>query len=232
MPGFTLRLLIASTLALSVAATGHPDAASTDDTDKSPPPPKAPGAAESPTSADDEWKTRSLYTLEVRTLEGEPAPLKAYEGNVALVVNVASYCGNTPQYAGLQALYERYREKGFVVLAFPCNDFGNQEPDDAEAIRSFCTDRYAVTFPLFEKVSLKPGPKQSAVYTALEAKTGHLPKWNFGKYVVSRDGRTAVYFDSKVKPDAKELLEAIDSALAVPAAPPTGGPAAPSIPTS
>ncbi len=163
--------------------------------------------------AQDDWKTRSLYTIETKTLEGKPAKLSAYQGKVALVVNLASECGYTPQYEGLEKLFREFKDKGLVILGFPCNDFGGQEPGTPKEIRDFCTSRYQVTFPLFEKVSVKPGEKQSVVYKALEAKTAKLPKWNFGKYLVSRDGTTAAFFDSKATPDGKELREAIERAL-------------------
>lgn len=161
-----------------------------------------------------DWKTRSIWTLEVKDLEGKPVKLSTYQGKVALVVNVASKCGYTPQYAGLEKLAEEFKDKGLVVLGFPCNDFGNQEPGTPEEIREFCTSRYKVTFPLFEKISVKPGEKQAPLYKALEAKTGSAPRWNFGKYLVSRDGVKAEFFDSKVAPDAKELREAIARMLA------------------
>jgi glutathione peroxidase len=162
----------------------------------------------------EDWKTRSLYTLETRTLEGEPVKLEAYKGKVTLVVNVASRCGYTPQYEGLENLYKEFKDRGLVVLGFPCNDFGNQEPGTPGEIREFCTSNYQVTFPLMEKVTVKPGEKQSVVYAALQAKTGQLPRWNFGKYLVSRDGVRATFFDSKVAPEDKELREALDRALA------------------
>jgi len=129
-------------------------------------------------------------------------------------VNVASACGLTPQYEGLEKLYNEYKDKGFVILGFPCNDFGGQEPGTPDEIREFCTSKYHVTFPLFEKLSLKPGESQSEIYKMLQAKTDKLPRWNFGKYVISRDGKTAQFFDSKVEPSAKELREAIEKALA------------------
>jgi glutathione peroxidase len=172
----------------------------------SPPAPQKP--------VDEDWRTRSLHEIELKTLEGKPARLSAYQGKVAVIVNVASECGYTPQYEGLEKLSKELKDKGVVVLGFPCNDFGGQEPGTPREIRDFCTSRYQVTFPLFEKVSVKPGESQSVVYKALEAKTGKLPKWNFGKYVVSKDGRQAEFFDSKATPESKELREAIDRALA------------------
>jgi glutathione peroxidase len=157
---------------------------------------------------------QSVYALETRSLEGKPVRLSTCEGDVALVVNVASACGYTPQYEGLEKLYQTYRDQGFVVLGFPSNDFGGQEPGSAEQIRSFCTTNYGVTFPMFEKVVVKSGEGQSEIYDLLEAKTGKLPRWNFGKYLVSRDGRMVEFFDTKVEPQSEELRTAIERALA------------------
>lgn len=160
-----------------------------------------------PVSAD------SLYSLETTTLQGQPAALSQYAGKVALVVNVASQCGFTPQYAGLQKLYDEYKGRGLVVLGFPSNDFGGQEPGSPEEIATFCRKNYGVTFPLFSKVVTKAGPGQSPVY-ALLGKTGSLPSWNFGKYLVGKDGRAIQFFPSQVAPEAAELRKAIDQALA------------------
>jgi len=154
----------------------------------------------------------SLYDLASKTLEGQPAPLSAYAGKVTLVVNVASACGYTPQYDGLEKLYEAYKGKGLVVLGFPSNDFGAQEPGSAEEIRSFCSTKFHVTFPMFEKVATK-GASQSAVYALLAEKDGG-PKWNFHKYLVGKDGQVIAGFPSKVAPDSAELKQAIDAALA------------------
>ncbi len=173
------------------------------------PPPSAANPAD-----EEQWKTRSMYTIETRTLEGEPLKLSKYEGKVTLVVNLASKCGYTPQYEGLERLYLEFKDKGLVILGFPCNDFGGQEPGTPEEIRAFCTSKYHVTFPVLEKVSVKAGETQSAVYKALAVKAGKLPRWNFGKYLVSRDGTKAEFFDSKVAPESKELREALERALA------------------
>ncbi len=160
-----------------------------------------------------EWKTRSIHELTPKDLDGEPAPLAEYADKVLLIVNLASRCGLTPQYAGLQKLYEEFKDRGLVVLGFPCNDFGNQEPGSPGEIREFCTTTYGVTFPLFEKVSVKPGDEQAPLYAALQAKTDAVPRWNFGKYLVSADGVRATYFDSRVLPESPELREAIEKAL-------------------
>lgn len=156
---------------------------------------------------------QGLYALQVRSLEGDPVDLGAYQGKVALVVNVASECGYTPQYAGLQELYAQMKDRGLVVMGFPCNDFGGQEPGSAAQIRSFCSERYEVTFPMFEKVRTKAGQGQSEVYAVLGEAAGELPSWNFGKYLVGKDGRVIAYFGSGVKPDSGELREAIAAAL-------------------
>ncbi|MFO0874421.1 MAG: glutathione peroxidase [Phycisphaerales bacterium] len=193
-------------------------------------PPSVPSAPAAPAAGkpaapvakpEESWKTRSIFSIDSRTLEGEPAKLEQYRGKVVLIVNVASRCGYTPQYEGLEKLYEQYKDRGLVVLGFPSNDFGGQEPGTSKEIREFCSSKYKVTFPLFEKIVVKPGDQQSIVYRALHAKTGQVPKWNFGKYLVGRDGVAATYFDSKVTPDDKELREAIERALA--AAPPAAG---------
>ena len=154
----------------------------------------------------------SFYDLKTTTLAGEPAELKAYAGRVALVVNVASKCGYTPQYKGLQALHTELAPKGFVVLGFPSNDFGGQEPGTAEEIKTFCELNYGVTFPLFSKVVTRAGPEQSPIYAWL-GRTGDLPKWNFSKYLIGKDGKVVAFYPSSVKPDAPELREAIEAAL-------------------
>jgi glutathione peroxidase len=154
----------------------------------------------------------SFYDLATRTLDGTPQALSAYEGKVLLVVNTASECGFTPQYAGLEKLHEEYAPKGFAVLGFPSNDFGGQEPGTPEQIATFCSTRYDVTFPLFEKVETK-GPGQSPVYAFLTKQHGE-PRWNFHKYLVGKDGEVAAAFSSKVTPESAELRTAIDQALA------------------
>lgn len=160
------------------------------------------------------WKDATMYDLKVKTLEGKDANLSDYAGKVTIVVNVASQCGFTRQYAGLQNLYDTYKDRGLVILAFPSGDFGGQEFDDPKEIREFCTTKYSVTFPVFEKSAVKAGKEQSKVFECLGTKTGTLPGWNFGKYVVSRDGKTAKFYASNVSPDSKELIDAIEKALA------------------
>ena len=155
----------------------------------------------------------SFYDLKVNTLTGTPADLGAYRGKVALVVNVASQCGYTPQYTGLEKLYRDMSSKGVVLLGFPSNDFGGQEPGTAEEIQQFCKRTYDVTFPLFEKVVTRAGAGQSSVYAFL-GESGNLPAWNFSKYVVDKHGKVVAFFPSRVAPDAPELRAAIEKALA------------------
>jgi len=160
----------------------------------------------------------TLYTLTAKTLEGKEQPLSEFSGKVTLLVNVASYCGNTPQYTGLEKLHEKYAARGFSVLGFPSNDFGRQEPGSSQEIREFCSSKYTVTFPLFEKVQTKPGAGQSPVYAALKRASGELPSWNFGKYLIGRDGRVLEFFSPKTKPEDPKVVAAIEKALE--AAPP------------
>jgi glutathione peroxidase len=155
----------------------------------------------------------SLYDLKTTTLDGKPADLGQYRGKVTLVVNVASKCGYTPQYAGLEKLHRDLSGKGFAVLGFPSNDFGGQEPGTAAEIQQFCKLTYDVSFPMFSKVVTKAADGQSPIYTYLGA-TGNLPAWNFSKYVIGKDGKVVAFFPSKVKPDAPELVAAIEKALA------------------
>ena len=154
-----------------------------------------------------------FYALEAGSLEGAPIELSAYAGKVTLVVNVASECGYTKQYAGLQKLQDEMASKGFSVLGFPSNEFGGQEPGSAEAIREFCTSRFNVTFPMFAKCEVKEGGSQSPLYSFLEQETGESPNWNFCKYLVGKDGQVIGFYKSSVEPDADELRKAIETAL-------------------
>jgi glutathione peroxidase len=173
------------------------------------------GAASDRALADDDKGApmpASFYALSTSRLDGQPVDLKEYAGKVALVVNTASKCGFTPQYKGLQELYTDLSPRGFVILGFPSNDFGGQEPGTAEEIKTFCELNYKVTFPMFSKVVTKAGPDQSPIYTWL-GQSGNLPQWNFSKYVIGKDGKVVAFFPSKVTPDAPELRAAIESAL-------------------
>lgn len=160
----------------------------------------------------------NIYELEAQSLSGEKASLNQYAGKVTLLVNVASECGYTPQYAGLQRIHEKYRERGFSVLGFPSNDFGQQEPGSEQEIRAFCSTKYRVDFPMFAKVQTKAGPGQHPVYAALGKAGSVLPAWNFGKYLISRSGRVLSYYPSKVEPEDPELIAALEAALAEPSA--------------
>jgi glutathione peroxidase len=159
----------------------------------------------------------SLYDVPVATLEGAEGKLAEQKGNVTLVVNVASQCGLTPQYAGLQKLYEQYQAQGFSVLGFPCNQFGAQEPGTSDEIKTFCETSYGVTFPMFEKIEVN-GDDQHPLYEQLtktadaEGHTGDI-RWNFEKFLLSRDGEVIARFSPLVEPQAPELVGAIEGAL-------------------
>ncbi|PYR49209.1 MAG: glutathione peroxidase [Acidobacteria bacterium] len=155
----------------------------------------------------------SFYDLKTMTLRGKPADLDMYRGKVSLIVNVASKCGFTPQYEGLEKLQREMKGQAFNVLGFPSNDFGSQEPGTPEEIQQFCKLTYDVTFPMFEKVVTRPGPGQSPIYSFL-GKTGQLPAWNFAKYVVNKTGHVVAFFPSEVTPESQELRAAIAKALA------------------
>jgi glutathione peroxidase len=157
-------------------------------------------------------QTPTLYDLKTETLQGKPADLGAYRGKVTLVVNTASECGYTPQYEGLEQLHRELSPKGFSVLGFPSNDFGGQEPGSAQQIAEFCKKNYGVTFPMFSKLSTRAGTGQSPIYTFLGA-SGHLPAWNFSKYIVGKDGKVVAFFPSEVTPGSPELRAAITKAL-------------------
>ena len=155
----------------------------------------------------------SFYDLSMKALDGKPGNLAQYKGTVSLVVNVASKCGFTPQYSGLEKLQREMKGKGFNVLGFPSNDFGGQEPGSAQEIATFCKLTYDVTFPMFEKVVTKKGADQSPAYTFL-GQSGKLPAWNFSKYVVDKQGKVIAFFPSEVTPEDSRLRDAIAKALA------------------
>jgi glutathione peroxidase len=161
--------------------------------------------------------SRSIYEVELPRLDGKPAKLSEYAGKVVLAVNVASRCGLTPPYAGLQALHDRYSERGFTVLGFPSNQFFNQEPGSAEQIQEFCSLNYGVSFPLFAKLDVKGGHQHSLYEILTESpddsgKAGNVG-WNFEKFLVGRDGHVVRRFRSKVVPEDPTLVEAIESLL-------------------
>jgi len=150
------------------------------------------------------------------TAEGKKATLADYKGKAVLLVNVASKCGFTKQYAGLQKLYEEKQADGLVILAFPCNDFGGQEPGTIEEIQAFCKASYAVTFPIMGKLSVK-GEGQHQLYKALTGPGGAYPgdvKWNFGKILIDKNGKPVARFESMTAPDSEELKKAVEAALA------------------
>ena len=158
-----------------------------------------------------------LEDVALRRLDGEAATLEDYAGRAALIVNVASRCGLTPQYEGLERLQERYAERGFVVLGFPCNQFMGQEPGTPEEIATFCSTNYGVTFPLFEKIDVN-GPDRHPLYQQLttvadrKGEAGDI-QWNFEKFLVAADGRVVRRFRPRTEPDAPEVRAAIESVL-------------------
>ena len=158
----------------------------------------------------------TLYDFTVDDIGGKPVKLDRYKGKVLLVVNTASKCGFTPQYKGLEALYRKYKDKGLMVLGFPCNDFGQQEPGTNNEIKIFCKGKYDVTFPLFDKLHTI-GADRHPLYTALSGSSSPVPgpvTWNFNKYLISRDGRILAHYESDVEPDSSTLTKAIEDALA------------------
>ncbi len=157
----------------------------------------------------------SLYNIPLKNIDGEPTSLNAYKGDVLLIVNVASQCGLTPQYKELQKVFSKYRAKGFQVLGFPCNDFGAQEPGTPAEIKQFCADNYKVAFPMFDKLHVK-GTNQHPLYAALTGDSSPLPgdiKWNFGKFLISREGKILKRFTPRTKPDTAAITQAIEAAL-------------------
>ena len=159
----------------------------------------------------------SIHEVELPRLNGTPESLSVYAGKVVLAVNVASRCGYTPQYAGLQALHERYSDRGFTVLGFPCNQFRHQEPGTSDQIQQFCSVNFGVTFPMFAKLDVK-GPNRHPLYAVLSeladdsGKAGGVA-WNFEKFLIDREGQTVRRFRSKVTPEDARLVGAIESLL-------------------
>src|SRR5271166_4057847 len=157
-----------------------------------------------------------VYSYTLNSIDGKPAPLAEYKGKVVLLVNVASRCGFTPQYSALEATYEKYKDQGFVILGFPANNFGAQEPGTNEEIKTFCSRKYSVTFPMYSKISVK-GADQAPLYAYLTKETG--PgisgdiKWNFTKFLVDRNGNVVQRFESAVTPDSPEVVSAIEKQL-------------------
>jgi glutathione peroxidase len=154
----------------------------------------------------------ALLDQKVNTLQGKPADLCQYAGKVLLVVNTASYCGYTNQYQGLESLYQKYKDRGLVVLGVPSNDFGAQEPESNEKVADFCERTYKVRFPMLEKAVVS-GQDAVPLYRSLAQKTGQPPKWNFHKYLVGRDGEPVAAFASKTGPADPQLVAAVEKAL-------------------
>ena len=161
---------------------------------------------------------KTVYDFTLNTIDGQPAPLSAFKGKVVLLVNVASRCGFTPQYTALESIYEKYKDRGFVIVGIPANNFGSQEPGTNQEIKTFCTSKYQVTFPMMSKVSVKGGDI-TPLYQFLTDKSAHPQtggdiKWNFTKFLVGPDGRIITRFESEVTPDSPQVTSAIEKALA------------------
>jgi glutathione peroxidase len=157
----------------------------------------------------------NISKLSVKDIDGKIVSLSDYQGKVLLIVNVASYCGYTKQYSGLEEIYKKYKDKGFEILAFPCNQFGQQEPGTNEEIKSFCSSKFDVTFKLFDKVDVN-GKDQSPLYSILtnNETTGKADiKWNFEKFLIDKNGNVVSRYASKVEPESKELTSAIENEL-------------------
>jgi glutathione peroxidase len=154
----------------------------------------------------------TLYDFKLTNIDGQPVDLAQYKGKVALVVNVASKCGYTKQYKGLESLYREYKDKGFEILGFPSNDFGAQEPGTEAEIKSFCSLTYDVTFDMFSKVKVS-GSDMTDAYKYLTETTGSQVKWNFNKFLVDKEGKVVKYYPSSVSPEDAELRKDIDALL-------------------
>ncbi len=157
----------------------------------------------------------AFHDLILHTLDGRDLPLAPYKGSVVLVVNVASKCGLTPQYASLEQLYQQYRERGFTVLGLPCNQFAGQEPGDADEIREFCSLTYGVSFPLTSKLDVN-GPERHPLYRLLAGEGAEFPgdiTWNFEKFLLGKDGRVLARFAPRTAPDDPALIQALEKAL-------------------
>jgi len=149
----------------------------------------------------------------INDLDGNAIDLCQFAGRVVLAVNTASYCGNTSQYKGLESLYQKYKDRGLVVIGFPANDFGGQEPGSARQIKEFCELTYGVKFPMVEKTSVVPG-KANPVFAQLASMTGEAPEWNFHKYLISRDGSRAFSFAARTQPESSQVVARIEQLLA------------------
>jgi len=163
---------------------------------------------------------KTIYDFTLESIDGQAAPLSSYKGKVVLLVNVASRCGYTPQYTAMEALYEKYKGRGFVIIGIPANNFGAQEPGTNQEIKTFCTSKYHVTFPMMAKVSVKGGDitplYQFLTDKGQHPKTGGEIGWNFTKFLIGPDGTVVARFDSAVTPDSAQVTSAIEKALASP----------------
>ena len=161
-------------------------------------------------------RAASIYDINVKDIDGKNVSLGDYKGKVLLIVNVASKCGFTPQYKALEATYQKYQGQGFVILGFPCNQFGSQEPGTDAEIKQFCSSKYSVTFPMFDKLEVN-GENRHPLYIMLAGKDSPVAgniHWNFTKFLIDRHGKILSRFDSKVKPDSPEVTAAVEAALA------------------
>ena len=161
---------------------------------------------------------KTVYDFTLNSIDGQPTALSSFRGKVVLLVNVASRCGYTPQYTALQSIYEKYKDRGFVIVGIPANNFGGQEPGTNQEIKTFCSAKYHVTFPMMAKVSVK-GSDSTPLYQFLTDKTANPETggeigWNFTKFLVGPDGKVIARFDSAVEPDSPRITEAIEKALA------------------
>lgn len=157
---------------------------------------------------------KNIYDLSVKTMEGQDKKLSDYKGKLLLIVNVASQCGYTSQYKGLEEIYEKYKDRGFEILAFPCNDFGGQEPGTNEEIRTFCETKFNVTFSLFDKI-IVTGDDKNMLYKRLTENSeppGEVD-WNFEKFIIDKNGNIVARFKSKIKPESEEITKLIESGL-------------------
>jgi len=161
--------------------------------------------------------SKSVYDFTLNSIDGQPSPLSSFKGKVVMLVNVASKCGYTPQYSALESTYEKYKDRGLVIVGIPANNFGAQEPGTNEEIKTFCSRKYNVTFPMMAKVSVK-GSDQTPLYQFLTDKTlnpttGDEIKWNFTKFIFDRDGNAIARFEPEVTPDSSQVTAAIEKAL-------------------
>lgn len=158
----------------------------------------------------------SIHDIALKDINGQPTSLKSFKGKVVLLVNVASKCGLTPQYEALEGLQKKYGTQGFTVVGLPCNDFGGQEPGSNQDIKQFCSTKYKVTFPLMDKVKVL-GSERHPLYVRLTGKDAEFPgdiKWNFGKFLIAKDGTVLKRFEPQTKPDSDDVSKAVEAALA------------------